>query len=432
MNDFLRMPVAYCLVGIGAALFEPMRAGWWGLAVLGAVISLYAFLAKGDKDQGRFQTGDNCYFIGFVYTLSIITLSLILDAKDLLENSGEQGLHPLLKTIGIALGTSVVGMLWRFGLTYDVRVGEDAFDKAVQEAAVAASSLKGVVQVLEQTIKDASEAIEGQSQTSRSSLDRLLEVFHDRLDTAAAEVSEALQSVVARAVENIEQHGSSLTQSTTGMVEILRRNAESHATAVRESLNGISSSLDSYASVVDASAKRVGETLDRAAQQALTQIANGVAEALQANTFADARQALGSAVQAHKEAVFGVNHTLTNAVDGLRNAAARAVAYADEAREALAAIEGVAPRQDLDAVTQSIAQFGEAVARLTDQISQLVEGQAKATAETQRYGQQLAELQNTLSNFQLPQGVAPNRPNPEPTVQQPSPSGNTGWWPWRR
>lgn len=435
MNDFLKMPIMYCLIGIGAASYEPIRAGWWGLVILGAMISIYAFLAKGEKDEGRFQTGDNCYFIGFVYTLSIITLSLILDAEALLGGTGERSLHPLLKTIGIALGTSVVGMLWRFGLTYDIRVGEDAFDNAVREAAAAANSLKGIVKDLGQTIEEASELIRGQSQTSVADLNGLFEAFYSRLGATAADTSKTLQSIVTRAAESIEQHGSSLTQSTADMVEILRRNTEAHAKAVQESLDSISSSLDSYASAVDASAARVGETLDRAARQALARVSDGVAEALQANTFADVRQALDGVVAAHRDAVVNVNQTLTQAVDSLQHAAMQAVAYAEEARGALGAIENSAPGADLDAVTQSIGRFREEVERLTPQISQLVAGQVAATGEIQRYGQELARLQNALNRFELPQGADPNGPMPTgPPTAQPENmrTPRSRWRPWRR
>ena len=157
MSALLKMPIIYCVVGIVAcALFESVRAGWTGLGVLGALVSLYAWLAKGQRDEGRFRTGDNSYFIGFVYTLSVITLSLILDADTLLGGAGG-GVSPLLKTIGIALGTSVVGMLWRFGLTHDIVVAEDAFDDAMRDAAVAAASLKGAMR----EAADAADALKG-------------------------------------------------------------------------------------------------------------------------------------------------------------------------------------------------------------------------------------------------------------------------------
>ena len=401
------MPFAYCVAGIVCALlFESVRADWAGLFVLGALISLYAFLAKGEKDEGRFRTGDNSYFIGFVYTLSVITLSLILDADTLLGGTGD-GVSPLLKTIGIALGTSVFGMLCRFLLTHDILVAEDAFDSAVRDAAVAAASLEGVVRgvaasaeplgaavrvaadaaaplgdvvsSLRKTIDDASQAMEAQVRASNAGLIDLVGAFRERLEASSNEAAASLAAVThatvdetAKALRTVAERAAAENADT---VRDLQATVSDHAEAVQAALRRITSSLDDYAESVLVSARRIGETLDDATKQAVDGIAQGVTESLQANTFADARRGLEGAVRTYQEGVAGVNQTLASALDGLAGATASAVAQAGEARSALAEIDSAAYRRDLEGLAEAMVQLRETVTALTEQLPKLAGGQ---------------------------------------------------------
>lgn len=441
MNDVLRMPVLYCIVGIVlAGLFEPIRADWWGLFLLGLLICLYGFLAKGEKDGTRFQVGDNCYFIGFVYTLSIITASLYLDAESLLAGAGAGSLHPLLKTIGIALGTSVFGMLWRFGLTYDVQVSEDRFDSEVHRAAVAAAELSSVVKGLQKTFADGSRAFAAQSEASDAHLQRLFEAFRSRLDKGIQKTVASLRTATEEAVANIGRQESSLTRSTAaygkavdaslgkitsslddyaasihdaaqrvaatlggaaedaigkfadGFSEALKAN-----TATRDSLGRISSSLEDYAQAVHASAQRVGGALERAAQEALERIESRLEEALQTNTFADTREALDAVVRAHRESIVGVNQTLTSALTGLQEATRRGVAYAEEARDALAVMDG---DRQLEGPGHAMGRFREGLAGLNQELAALTASQEAATRQMAHYRGELARLNAALEAAQ--------------------------------
>ena len=433
MNTFLRMPVVYCIAGIVLAVwFESVRAGWWGLLFLGGLISLYAFLAKGEKDGCRFQTGDNCYFIGFVYTLSIITLSLILDAETLVGGLGEQNLLPLLKTIGIALGTSVIGMICRFSLTHGIRVGEDAFDDAVRDAAVAAASLTGVVgeaakaavplksavEDLRRTIGNTSEAMQAQSQAGATGLKRLFDAYRGRLEAAFTETNASLQALATGAAENFRQQRSSLNQDAKDVLRELQEKTRAHDETIQASLGDVTSSLTEYVRAVSGSARRVGETLDKAAGQAVARVEKEITDALQANDFADAQQELRASVQTHREVVGGLNQTLAKAMDSLTEASTAVVARADEARNALAAIDGIALHQELVAVTQAIHQFRTEVVALTGQLSSLASGQLAVTNPAGNYNQQ-------------PRPPDVPHPGTGPTAQGEGQRRSRGIWPWR-
>ena len=407
MSGLLRMPFTYCVVGIACAFFKSVRADWTGLVVLGALIALYAFLAKGDKDEGRFRTGDNSYFLGFVYTLSVITLSLILDADTLLGGAG-QGVSPLLKTIGIALGTSVVGMLCRFLLTHDIVVAEDAFDVAVREAAVAAASLKGVVDAasksaaplggavreaaeaaaplrevvggLRQTIDDASQALEAQVRANRAGLNGLVGEFRGALEEFTNEAAASLNAMTKDGVDETRKAVLALTEKSAAQyadtVRGLGQGVNAHAETVQASLQRITSSLDGYTEAIRVSTQKFGETLDEATSQALGEVAEGVAESLRTNTFADARRGLEGAVRTYQEGVAVVNQTLASAVDGLAAATKAAVAQAGEARAVLAEIDSATFRRDLEGLAEAMGRLRETVNALNDRLPQLAGGES--------------------------------------------------------
>ena len=407
MNAWLKNPITYCVVGIAfASLFEFIRSGLPGLFVLGALIGLYAFLAKGERDDGRFRTGDNSYFIGFVYTLSIITLSLMLDADTLLGGAGDS-VSSLLKTIGIALGTSVVGMLCRFLLTHDIRVAEDEFDRDVRAVAVAAYQMKGVVDVAAKSVGHLGGAVREAVEAA----------------TPLSEVANGLRQAVDDASQAVEAQ-----VRATGTAVDEATNA--HAKALQASLRRIASSLDSYTESVHASARRVGETLDESTRQAIGAVAKGVteplegvvrdiavaatslkgvvdataksagnlgdaaceaAEELQAplrriassldsyteSAHASARRVGETLDESTRQVVAKVNQTLASTVDDLASSTAVAVAQAGEVRSTLAAIDGAAFQRDLGGLTEEIVRLRETVTALNEQIPKLAGGFGK-------------------------------------------------------
>lgn len=493
MNSLLRYPVLYCVAGTLLALgFEEIRTGWWGLLVLGFLISLYGFLAAGPKDEGRFQVGDNCYFIGFVYTLSIITATLGLDAERLLAGA-QDSLPPLLTTVGIALGTSVVGMVWRFGLTHGVRVGEDAFQDAVREAAVAATGLKGVLEELHSTADGTKSAVSGIVRTAGTELEQLvaetrshmhgtvadatgalttlgknataasrqqaeaiakfaadttetlatlqrttqaatdalaepLAAIGGRLEQVVAETRSRMERDAAKAaatlatlgensVASSQQQATAFTtfaDNTAEAMRSLQETTQAATDAVARSLNAALPSLQDHARNVETTMQRVGGALEAGARQALERLSNGVADALQANTFADARQAMESAVGAHAQTVAEVQRTLAQSVTSLTEATNLATARAEEARATLAALHGGPDQSGLDATSTAVARLQSAVVELNEQLPLLAERQAVATAAANSYGEELKGLSNTLAA--MPQSA----PAPD--------TGQASWW----
>ena len=400
MRKLLTAPTAYCVLGILLALFRPIRADWWGLFVLGSLICLYAFLAKGERTSERHTIGDNCYIVGFVYTLSIITLSLILDTELMLGTDGQPSeLHPLLKTIGIALGTSVVGMLCRFALTHDVEIGEDAFDRTVGRTAIAAAKLEGVVMSLDATagvvdeslaktvvaINSYAQEVEDESKKVGASLTlasaRLLEHYQDQiantLDSLSASISEFSRRV---------------NQDWQGAVEPVRR-----------SLEAASRSINSYAVRMEAETNSVGETFSRSVAGVVDDLGQRVAQVLEANRFDDVREAIATTVDLHRKGVEATQTLLTAALNDLREQAEKSTGVAEQTRELVASLQSVdgvvtltRMYHAMDDFTGNLDKVSGALNTLTDQHSKLTDSVDDQLARLRKTGQSYDTL---MENF---------------------------------
>lgn len=223
----LQHPVLYCGLGVIAAFFHEVRAEWTGLLVLIALICLYGFLSKdlNTEDKGRakltpHEIGDNCYFIGFVYTLLVITFALIFDAQAIVSGAdSKEALHPLLKTIGIALGTSVAGMVWRFGLTHGVEIPENEFDRITNNIAVAANKLSGTVKRIESETGKFASSLAGWSESMKAHSDTLVdetEKVGANLERSAGKVMQSLSEQISAMWEKTE-----LTELSAALKKII-------------------------------------------------------------------------------------------------------------------------------------------------------------------------------------------------------------------
>ena len=287
MSALLQYPVLYCLIGIGLSYFDWMRHSLWGLVVLTLLISLYGFFAKGEKDNKRFEIGDNCYFIGFVYTLSVIAWT-VFQGYESLTTGEEQVLGLLLLTIGVALGTSIAGMLWRFGLTHGIEISKDAFQRKVDEIARSANRLESAVeritagaQKTETALNNTAEAMEQYaikiSRDVQLTEERMTEVAEKMLAEFGKQAADALQNTnfeeSQKALKKtLEEHrraakaaGELIEQSAaalSGAVGKTREDAKSAGEALEE-LNTIAAAMpEKISNLVSASLEKLRRAMD--------------------------------------------------------------------------------------------------------------------------------------------------------------------------
>lgn len=312
----LQSPITYSVAGIILSfIFKDVRAGWGGLIILGFLISLYGFISKGERGINRYGIGDNCYFIGFVYTLSIITATLIFEVGELArEEFAGYDVHSLLKTIGIALGTSVIGMLWRFGLTESVKISKDEFDQAVSRTAWAASQLEGSVTSLKKTI--ANTRLDEEIEAVRNSLENIsttINAYSKRMEDEAHGIGEALNRAIKDVVQEL---GKSIS-------DILRENRFDDA---RDALD---ETVQAHAKAVTNVNKNLADSLDKlnhAAQESI-ETTNGIRAALtslQNITTGDTVDTMSGAIKKFTEEVETLGNELGQFVGQQSKAASQA------------------------------------------------------------------------------------------------------------
>ena len=95
-----------------------------------------AYSLSYQNNVGRDQIADNTYFLGFILTLTAMTLGLIqYDPSNSGSDSGRGNLDVIIQNFGIALTTTIVGMMIRSVLLQGFRDGEEIQRSAALDAA---------------------------------------------------------------------------------------------------------------------------------------------------------------------------------------------------------------------------------------------------------------------------------------------------------
>lgn len=304
MRTLLRSPISYCVIGgILAFLFEAVRADWWGAFILAGMISLYGFMAKNyareeydEMARTKFrEIGDNCYFIGFIFTLVVIVATLILDSDKLIGNPelelpGQP--QQLLKTIGIALATSVAGMLMRFYISGDLSTSKEALDEEIEKVAIAANRINSAaidmskeMDAFAHTLFDASQkigdvpiALQQSFESINDSFKKLLSDFNDKINntvqinlfsgvrTQLMEIVESHKAAVEEAQAMLATSMQSLDKMKDSTVDSSQQMQQAVA-ELTETLNKLNKSLSDYAQEQKAAAENAALIAEKSEEQ---------------------------------------------------------------------------------------------------------------------------------------------------------------------
>ena len=314
-SNLLEYPVLYCVAGILAGLVPGVRTEWWGLLILAAFLSVYAWLGHAASVRAKdpadiHEVGDNCYFIGFVYTLVVITLALMLDVGDWLASQSPE-LGKLLTTVGIALGTSVFGMLLRFGLTHNRKPPEGAFDRAVQDVAKAANDLKGVVEDLGQHVDEVKPSFDRAADALGTYVTKVEEEVKRAGESMGGLLTKLLTDISEQLVDTLkETHFKDLQQA-------MRDDMASHQATIAHVNQSTTKSLEGLGTALATTLARVNSmnaSLAFLHDEALQGKLKALTEALAAlpNQIHGLGDALDRALQTQTESLSGAEQELEN------------------------------------------------------------------------------------------------------------------------
>jgi cytochrome b len=347
--------------GIVSAKALDIETVW---VAIGAVLLMLLYaLVIGRSGTGRLradQAGDNCYYLGLIYTLASLSYAIFTFDPDDTATTVVQG-------FGIALATTIVGLILRVFFSQGRPDLENAEEETRLELNDAVASLKG-------------------------ELNTAVREMHD----FSVRITQVLKEVHTSAVSSIE---SFTTSSVAGMKEV----SETASTAIREEANDFASRSKRYSATFDSlltKVERHGNLLDEIAQaqQHLTLSSASISTAAKASKSAveallmtsDTARASADATQASVSAAAALADQLLEAVNSLRGHITATSAAAESRFHELS----VAPTAAAEAVMLGLGRASEA---LESQLTQLAAFHAKthsSIAAVVRQTTELAEQQN--------------------------------------
>lgn len=278
MEHLLRHPAFYCAAGVVAMLVfrESLLDDNYilGLILLSCMICIYAFFGNKGVGAGseRREIGDNCYLIGFVYTLSVIAVTLMTNADEI-GNEGDVDM--VIRAVGIAMATSVIGMIIRLFFHYDAQEPENEFDSIVSKVNSAALLLKGNIDMMSKQInrmenhftkilstfdsvgQDAHKALSGLSDEIRNEMLKTAQAVNENAETMLRDTTARMSSHIRKVMESFEKLTSEFEDSTNTIASSYRQSTsdtEASAKAMRhlsESVEKCTNIMTNYVSAIN-------------------------------------------------------------------------------------------------------------------------------------------------------------------------------------
>lgn len=344
--------VGVIIIGVGKGF--QILTPWLAVIIAAVIIIAYALFAWTKRDQRvrLDRSGDNCYYLGLTYTLVSMFVALI---------QLEPGIAPdqLIGAFGIALGSTIVGIIARLILIQFRTEIDDVEAKSRLDLAEASDRLRGQ-----------------------------LDHASSRFQTFAIGIQEAVRSSVVDITDNQLGRQRELIEEFSGLLE-------ASVTALANATSGMEASLARHTDI----AERFDQASSRSveAAQALAEKVERVQipDDLLTKGFADVAKELNQANEALKGALKEIE-SVTSAVG---SASDNLVGFAENSKTALNAFDGFTT-----AASDVATSMTTLVTSIDKGAEKFGEGNTKLDAELARmkelsltYAASLADVANFLA-----------------------------------
>lgn len=347
-------------VGVGAIVVALLAV---------AAIGAYAALVQ-TSGTGRLrgdQAGDNCYYLGLIYTLASLAYAIFT------FNPADTA-TTIIQGFGVALATTIVGLVLRVYFNQSRPDIAEAETSARLELAAASGKLKAELSRSVVSMNDF-------SRQTRQSLEELRDELVTSLQAVKAGAEQVVQEMTERAtsavIDNSDAAIARAKKLATATDKVVS-GMESHVTSL-SGLEGAQAQISASLQALEAAAGRSQAILEHLVEQS-----NAVGE-LQAGA-SHAVQSLASAASLLNEHVTGLN-AATGRLEGL---------LVDK----LAEVQAV-PRSIADSAINGI---GEALERVRQDMQAIVDGQGAVLtglADQVRQGADTASRHNEALEAEL-------------------------------
>ncbi|MEL1249081.1 hypothetical protein [Aurantiacibacter gilvus] len=345
-----------------------LRMEWIAVGAI-ALMILYAYLVS-SKGVGKLradQAGDNCYYLGLIYTLS--SLAYAIFTFDPSETA-----TVIVQGFGVALATTILGLILRVFFNQSRADIHDIEEDVRFELVEAASRVKSQLTQVSEGFADFSlglqQSMNEVQQAAAKSIEDSSKKSVDVVEQLASSAGESLQSQA----EEFKEQVAALTKATNTSKNALER----HSTSLEKLTEQQQSSAESLETIKEtvAATAAIGEEL-KSQQQAMA--AMQVAMEDVGKKLLESSMSLGSATQ--------------GTVSSLAQLAA-------QLKERVAELEA-APTKTMDPALAAIARAAErleasidSVAQKHDDVRQNIEAQSESLLE--KIAQHNAALEEQL------------------------------------
>lgn len=327
--DHLSLAAAF-VIGVAAILLlklSPWTAGWsplWAALATALVISGYAavvWLSGGLQIEPE-TIGDNCYYLGFLFTLTSLAVTLYRISPNGEADMAGSAIGEILSGFGVALSSTIVGVFLRVGFM-QIRPDIVARDRVMRRDLHQAT--RDYQNELRKTVLDmksfGTEIIQHNAEASVK--------LSARLDQAATAMDQFAVSSAEAVARTLRENTEIITRDIAAMLESVARSANSHVT------DAVKSSTDSALTSVQSSIRGMAEAMSEAQHRNDTN--------LQSQTESMARQT--AALQALERLITELDQRRASdleMMDAARLRFSKLAASLDEMAQALDAQAGAA------------------------------------------------------------------------------------------
>lgn len=374
------------LLGIGGSIALKMVGIHPFIVALYAAVVLLAYAALawvgGSVRLEPENIGDNCYYMGFLFTLASLAFTLYQIADPAINDGRAVDIPEVISGFGVALSSTIVGVFLRVLL---MQMRPDFVAKEREVRADMNRSFthfrRTLSQMLRQMKSYSTESVQmaaERDERMRKASEALVDDHHARLLVASEEFTNSLKNVIATTVEE------TLTRVEASIENTAQRNIEAVETASRKGVEALDLASSRNVEAIAVASAKGTEALGLAATNSMAAISAASTKSSEAIDLVSTRsaEAISAAGTKSVEAIELASISSSSAIDMSGRRSSEAIEAAS--RKTLAAIEASA--------TKSLTAIDGVAHDLTRLKDDLVAHEARSVEQMVKDRQRLRDL----------------------------------------
>jgi archaellum component FlaC len=377
------------LVIVLTKAFTDWRMAWIAAGAV-ALMFVYAGIV-GRRGVGKLradQAGDNCYYLGLIYTLTSLAFAIF-------TFDPEETANVIVNGFGVALATTIVGLILRVFFNQSRVDVHEIEEDARQELVEAASRLKTQLNQISMGFSDFALGLQQSMDELRQAATSSVKDSSEQAINTVRQLASAADEGLKNQTGEFKEQVALLTKASDASRRALERHADSLA-ELAERQQGTANSLETMQEIVVATAEASEKLRDQ--QQAMAELQgamNSLAEGLTNNATK-----LNSATEGSISALSNLTHELEARLDQFEHSPTRSMdaallAIAKAAERLENSINNVATQHE--DIRQSLVTSSQELLRALEEHNKALEGElARSRSNFSRVSQGIVDVIDDL------------------------------------